>query len=296
MNAKEIFFETPSGSYSIPNRWSLLDSHQFLMVLDLIGLWHEGVLSPIAVQAQYVCMYLGLDHNKIDKENGMQNLYAISSAIDFIFEYDKETDEYRLRQPLFAVQKFPSIKIAGRSFSGYDVCTSGGMLSVGIEALPFIDALQLLGDGSQESILRLVLLLYQGGWCSEIEIHKLSETLFPQVLADEWRVIRAVAFQFSALASYIFRLPRYSVLRNSNNQSKASAEYSIGMESSLYHLCADGIGTADEVERLPILQYLNLIRQKLIEGVRSMREMGLEMSDISEKTHIDILTVAKILQ
>ena len=68
------------------------------------------------------------------------------------------------------------------------------------------------------------------------------------------------------------------------------------MEASLYHLCADGIGTADQVEQLPILQYLELMRQKLIEGVRSMKEMSMEIGEIADKSRLDVVTVAKILQ
>ncbi len=295
MNNQQITIATATGIYTIPNRWSLLDRRLFLGIIEIIDRWHAGMISPIVAQSMYVCLVLDIDPTRLKNEEGMRNLYSIARMIDFLFDY--EDKEARLREPVFALQLFPSVQIGGQTFPGYDICTSGGMLSVDIAALRFIDALQALGDSRDESMLRLVLTLYCPGGYSPSDVHRLSATLYPQVRAEEWSVIRAVAFQFSALAAYIFRHPRYAILRGSGESDKGEkSEYALGMEASLYHLCADGIGTADQVEQLPILQYLELMRQKLIEGVRSMKEMGMEIGEIADKSRLDVVTVAKILQ
>ncbi|DBA56189.1 hypothetical protein JFY64_03130 [Porphyromonas gingivalis] len=297
MNTPRITIETPTGVYTIPNRWSLLDRRLFLGTIELIDRWHAGMISPIVAQSMYVCLALDIDPTRIKNEEGMRNLYSIARMVDFLFDYNEDKEEARLREPVFARQLFPSVQLGGQTFPGYDVCTSGGMLSVDIAALRFIDALQALSDSRDESMLRLVLTLYCPGGYSPSDVHRLSATLYPQVSAEEWGVIRAVAFQFSALAAYIFRHPRYAILRGSGESDRGEkSEYALGMEASLYHLCADGIGTADQVEQLPILQYLELMRQKLIEGVRSMKEMGMEIVEIADKSRLDVVTVAKILQ
>ncbi|DBA55717.1 TPA_asm: hypothetical protein [Porphyromonas phage phage022a_WW2931] len=297
MNTPRITIETPTGVYTIPNRWSLLDRRLFLGTIELIDRWHAGMISPIVAQSMYVCLALDIDPTRIKNEEGMRNLYSIARMVDFLFDYNEDKEEARLREPVFARQLFPSVQLGGQTFPGYDVCTSVGMLSVDIAALRFIDALQALSDSRDESMLRLVLTLYCPGGYSPSDVHRLSATLYPQVSAEEWGVIRAVAFQFSALAAYIFRHPRYAILRGSGESDRGEkSEYALGMEASLYHLCADGIGTADQVEQLPILQYLELMRQKLIEGVRSMKEMSMEIGEIADKSRLDVVTVAKILQ
>lgn len=295
MNAPFISFSTETATYSVPNRWQLLSDEMFVPTFDLLEQWSRGELSPAALQSLYVCTALGLDHRKVFKSGGGENLFSISSSVDFLLEYDEKEEAYRMRQPLFTKQFLPRITIAGEELTGYTVCTAGDMLSTDLQSIRFIDALDLLSAGNPIALLRLVLTLYAGSSYSAEEVHRRAEQLADKISEADGLVIRAVAFQFGALASYIFSLPRFALLKNNRQQSEGSQEYAVGLDASLYHLCADGIGSASEVEDMPVLRFLESMRNKLIEGVRSLHDAGVKLLDIEEKTGVPLTIISQII-
>ena len=68
-----------------------------------------------------------------------------------------------------------------------------------------------------------------------------------------------------------------------------------GMLESLYNLSQDGIGDLTTVERMDCITYLIILRKKLIESVKTMRDYKIEKTEISEKTGLPIKIINKIL-
>ncbi|ATR90085.1 hypothetical protein CS544_02575 [Porphyromonas gingivalis] len=295
MNASVITFSTPGGEYAIPNRWQTLEEEHFLPTFSLLERWVGGKLSPIELQTLYVCTVLGVDHRKVFDAGGGENLYTIAGTIDFLLSYDSSEDRYQIRQPLFARQFLPRIRLCGEELVGYTVCTAGGMLSTDLQSIRFIDALDLLAAGTPDSLLSLTLTLYAGGVYSAESVHRRAGAMQARLTEDEARLVRAVAFQFGAFASYIFSLPRYELLKGRDRSSAEKSEYALGLEHTLYSLCSDGLGTASEVEGMPVLRFLETMRAKLIEGIRSMHEAGVKIFDIEEKTGVDVATISQII-
>lgn len=295
-NPERIYFATATDRYSVPNRYELLSSEQYLYIMELLARWSAGELSPIELQALYVCHCLGLKAKRIDAE-GMPNLYQIASAIDFILEYDAESDSYKPSQPLFAKQLLPALELDGTIYQGYAVNTAGGMLSIGLSSLAFIDALDLLPLTDRTARLRLALTLYNKEY-NPAQIHELSAKLADRITPADELALEGVAFNFAALAGFLFRLPHYEILvPQGGDKAKAEApsQYRLGLSASLYRLCSEGLGSKTEIEQMPVLDFLEQLRMATIQGVRRLNDMGQKLPDIAEATGLSIAQINRII-
>jgi hypothetical protein len=63
-NRERIYFTTPKGEYSIPNRWELLTPNQFLHLCKLIAEFAAGNATTHDVRLHYVCKMLGIKLKK----------------------------------------------------------------------------------------------------------------------------------------------------------------------------------------------------------------------------------------
>ena len=70
---------------------------------------------------------------------------------------------------------------------------------------------------------------------------------------------------------------------------------STGALESLYNLSSDGLGDVDTIERMNILQYLTILRKKLIDTVRSLHSAKMEKIDIAKETGLPIHIINDIL-
>ena len=86
MNNERIYFTTPKGEYSIPNRWELLTPDEYLHLCHEIAKFAAEKATQYDVRLHFVCKMLGVNLNKIEDEDAMANLIILSEHIDFIFD------------------------------------------------------------------------------------------------------------------------------------------------------------------------------------------------------------------
>ena len=77
--------------------------------------------------------------------------------------------------------------------------------------------------------------------------------------------------------------------------TEQQAAISTGALESLYNLSSDGLGDVYTVERMNILQYLTILRKKLIDTVRSLHSAKMEKIDIANETGLPIYIINDIL-
>lgn len=283
MNAPYIEFKTKSGWYNLINRWELLTPEQYFFLCSLLLGYSQGKLSYRELHIAYVCHCLELDAHKIKGATANENLYLLSSQIDFIFKNQKYINN------CFLAQLVPFLILNKHVYPAYKIQTSCGTLTCTLTAMQFIEAYELIGCPAGKLPLMAAILYYPGQYTSE-GAHALSAT-FANI---DSVTLQAIALNFQALVNYLFSCTPFSILHISGKKDH-KPQISIGMTESLYNLSADGLGNVEVIEQMPVIKYLTILRKKLIESVTTMHTSGIDLVEISEKSGLLIKTIKQII-
>lgn len=319
-----IDFIVKGTQYSIPNSWEDLTPYLFQALIRDISLMAKGEISIAMVRVNYVCRVMGWRLKKIKNSDGWANLAWLAEQVTFPFtivypdndaalqDLDSETRKLCKRIPphrltgitiaryltklpynyaadsCFCKQLIPAIYLDDESYSAYKIDTSFNRLTCSLTALQFIEARSLIG-GSLEQLPLLVAILYYPDRYSSDGAHSLAHK-FVKLPVDE---LTAIAFNFQAFVNYLFTKTEFKLLTEAQG-TKVSA-ISTGALESLYNLSSDGLGDVDTVERMNILQYLTILRKKLIDTVRSLHSAKMEKIDIAKETGLPIHIINDIL-
>lgn len=320
-----IDFIAKGTQYSIPNSWEGITPYLFQSLIHDIGLMAKGKLSVAMVRVNYVCRVMGWKLKKIKDSDGWTNLAWLAEQVTFPFtivypdndaalqDLDSDTRKLCKRIPphrltgitiarylsklpynyavdsCFCKQMIPVIRFNDEElYSAYTIDTSFNRLTCSLTALQFIEARSLIG-GSLEQLPLLAAILYYPDRYSSDGAHSLAHK-FVKLPADE---LTAIAFNFQAFVNYLFTKTEFKLLTEAQG-TKVSA-ISTGALESLYNLSSDGLGDVDTVERMNILQYLTILRKKLIDTVRSLHSAKMEKIDIAKETGLPIHIINDIL-
>ena len=320
-----IDFIAKGTQYSIPNSWEGITPYLFQSLIHDIGLMAKGKLSVAMVRVNYVCRVMGWKLKKIKDSDGWANLAWLAEQVTFPFtivypdndaalqDLDSDTRKLCKRIPphrltgitiarylsklpynyavdsCFCKQMIPVIRFNDDElYSAYTIDTSFNRLTCSLTALQFIEARSLIG-GSLEQLPLLAAILYFPDRYSSDGAHSLAHK-FVKLPVDE---LTAIAFNFQAFVNYLFTKTEFKLLTEAKN-TKVSA-ISTGALESLYNLSSDGLGDVDTIERMNILQYLTILRKKLIDTVRSLHSAKMEKVDIANETGLPIHLINDIL-
>ena len=311
--------------YRIPNRWELISNdYNYLQLVKDILLMSEGKLSPAMVRINYICRYFGWNYKKIKDEDAFANLVMLAEQVTFMFQISYPNNDealqglddysyslckripperlsgitlakvlkrldYRFTLDLcFCRQFMPYLTVAGKHYTGYTISTSFDTLSTSLTALQFIEARQLVNQGEKMLPLMAAILYHPFPYTSE-SAHKRAES-FKAVPRDK---LYAISLNFQAFVNFLFTKTRYSIL-TAGREIKSSA-ISTGALESLYSLSADGYGDVTQVERMGLLQYLTILRKKVIESVRSLNAAKMELVDMEKETGLPLSIIKQII-
>lgn len=311
--------------YQIPNRWELIrNDYDYLQLVRDIILMSEGKLSPAMVRINYICRYFGWNYKKIKDEDSFANLVMLAEQVTFVFRISYPNNDealqglddytynlckripperlpgitlakvlkrldYRFTLDLcFCRQFMPYLTVDGKHYTGYTISTSFDTLSTSLTALQFIEARQLIGQGEKILPLMAAILYHPYPYTSE-SAHQLADT-FKSVPRDK---LYAISLNFQAFINFLFTKTEYSIL-TAGKETKRSA-ISTGALESLYNLSSDGYGDIIHIERMGLLQYLVILRKKVIESVRSLNAAKMELVDIEKETGLPLSIIKQIL-
>ena len=284
---KTISVRANGKVYEIPNSWELLTSDQYLNLIELLSLMENGQYPPGAVKCLFLCYMMKWDLNRIKRdEKVLENFMSIASQITFIFQ---EKDDKFVLDLCFCRQQLPLIFIDKKAYYGYDINTDFQSLTCSLTALQYIEARQLLEMG-EESLPLLAAVLYFGkGQYSSEKAQKLA-LQFRKLPAN---TLRAIALNFTAVNNFLFSKTEFSLLTKFLPQKGSSI--TTDATDALYDLSKDGLGNANQVEKMNVLTYLRILRKKTIEGVKSLKASGMEMAKIADEVGLPIEIVKQII-
>lgn len=312
-------------TYQIPNRWELIrNNYNYLQLVRDIMLMSEGKLSPAMVRINYICRYFGWNYKKIKGEDSYANLVMLAEQITFMFRISYPNNDealqglddytYQLCKRIpperlhgvtmakvlrrldykftldlcFCRQFMPYLEVCGKHYTSYTISTSFDTLSTSLTALQFIEARQLIGQGEKQLPLMAAILYHPYPYTSE-SAHCLAEK-FKTVSRE---VLYAISLNFQAFVNFLFTKTEYSILTAGREMKKSAI--STGALESLYNLSSDGYGDIIQVERMGLLQYLIILRKKVIESVRSLNAAKMELVDIEKETGLPLSIIKQIL-
>ncbi len=321
---RRIEFVVKDKTYGIPNAWELLTPEQYMDVCRLLVDFAAGKYSVMEVRLRYVCRMMGWNPDKVKGDAAWQNLYLLARQADFMFEIvypagtldgvpkeireqarktepadlppaysrylSKQEYKYRI-DACFAKQLIPDFIFDKQQYRGYEIRTDFDRITCNLTAVQFIEARQILSEihGSTDKLPLLAAILYHPGTYSSAGAHRLAgsfKNLDPVLL-------QAISINFQAFTAFLFTRTPFSIL--SAGKDEPLPAICTGMLESLYNLSQDGIGDLTTVERMDCITYLIILRKKLIESVKTMRDYKIEKTEISEKTGLPIRIINKIL-
>lgn len=319
-----IRFVVKGTEYSIPNCWEQVHPDNFIKLLQDVELMASGRLSVGMVRVRYVCNCMGWKLNRFHSTEAIQNLAWIAEQITFpfIIQYPdndaalqdldantrslcKRIDPSRLKgvgisrylqrlpykymlDSCFCAQLVPTFEAIGKFYSAYKINSSFGQLTCSLTALQFIEARKVAAGNPDLLPLLAAILYYPGRYSSEG-----AQQLALDFANLPSKLLKAIAFNFRAFVNFLFSKTEYRLLTAVNADHESAI--STGALESLYNLSADGFGTANDVEQMNLLQYLTIIRKKLIESVRSLYATKMQLADIEKETGLPIHIIRQIV-
>ncbi|MCC8153677.1 MAG: hypothetical protein LIP01_05350 [Tannerellaceae bacterium] len=320
---KSIQFQAGTQKYEIPNCWEALTRKQYEQLLADVARMATGEISPAMVKANYICNIMEWDIRKID-DDGLANLSWLAEQVTFLFNivypdnnkaleeldpasrklFQKTPPEKVTGNPMarylarldyqyvpdacFCAQLLPEVRIKKEIYTGYRISTAFDTLTCSLTALQFIEARELINAGPDKLPL-LAAILYHPGTYNSTSAHQLAGKFrkLPET------TLFGITFNFQAFVNYLFTRTEYSLLTAAKIQTASGI--TTGALESLYNLSSDGLGDITTVEQMNLLQYLILLRKKLIESVRSLAGSEMEHTEISEKTGLPLNIIKSIL-
>lgn len=319
-----IRFTAKGTLYTIPNSWEKLNQYLYEGLIRDITSMTTGEIPVAMVRINHVCRVMGWDPGKIKGDSGMENLNWLAEQVTFPFlisypdhdaaleDLDPETrklckrlpphkltgiglSRYLVRLPYkysidscFCKQLMPVVEANGEIYRGYKIDTSFNHLTCSLTALQFIEARNLMNCSISELPLLVAILYYPESYSSG-GAHELASSFTGLSL----ETLQAIAFNFIAFVNYLFTKTEFKLLTEGESDKKSAI--STGALESLYNLSSDGLGDVDKVERMNLIQYLTILRKKLIDTVRSLHAAKMKTIDIEKETGLPIKIINKIL-
>ena len=324
-----FFGETP---HTFPNKWEELSQDQFLALAELIMKYYADQISMCQLRLLWFKKIAGLDQVKVPRkatDRFIDNVLTASRQFDFFYKLDyagqidslsPETKKLIRKTPpdeinsssgeiryarkleytyqldaVWAKNLIPSIRLNRKtSLNGWTATLDTGTLRTSLTSMQYTmgyDLLSLISSGGGRSaMILLAALLY------DID-HADTNTLALIGQLPDY-ILHGVVLNFQAFVSFVFSCTHFSILWNTDGKpagESAKKEISLAMSDSMYSLCKNGYGNFKDVENMPMMTFLSIMRSDLINAIRSMSASGTETEKIAEQTHLPYEQIRKIL-
>jgi hypothetical protein len=107
-------------------------------------------------------------------------------------------------------------------------------------------------------------------------------------------ILHAIALNFQALVTYLFTRTHFSLLA-AGKKTDPIPEIATGLAETLYNLSNDGLGNIETIKQMPLIEFLIILRKKLIESVKAMHDAKIDLVEITEKTGLSTKIIKKML-
>lgn len=296
MKQQDITIMSGSQTAVIPNSWQGVTPDVFQKFVSNLADHYAGNLTEADIRRRYVLDVMGWRLSRIHDTDTLATVVALADRITFLFtpQQNPTTTYPHLQPPTtspnlnFFAQFVPTIKIGTTEYQAYSVSTAYNNLTTSLTALQYIEAQQALQQGTP-SLPMLAAILY----CPQPYSSTLAQQLAEKMQQLPAVTLMAIQMNFIAFTTALYTQTEFALL--SKFQPKKQSPIATDMADALYDLCADGLGTHEQVEQMNLLTYLRILRKKTIEAVRQMRSLEWDVIKISQETTLPVSVVQQII-
>lgn len=209
--------------------------------------------------------------------------------VEGLLKYGAEINFTMKRNPLLSII-YNDLEMHGPFFE----VDKNGLASTDIMAGEFVDAYEFYSiyqaTGDRLYRRKLCLTLYR----QDRSVYTGAETRVPGYLGTTIiapHVEYAVFLFFQNLLEYLFKSPYGILFGRSENKT---AKISLGMISTIYSLAKEGYGTKEDISRLNLADYLNMMIKQVIDAVSSLRSLDKSDTEIASELELPIETIMKL--
>ena len=282
MKQQDITIMSGSQTAVIPNSWQGVTPDVFQKFVSNLADHYAGNLTEADIRRRYVLDVMGWRLSRIHDTDTLATVVALADRITFLFSPDLTPNLN------FFAQFVPTIKIGTTEYQAYSVSTAYNNLTTSLTALQYIEAQQALTQGTP-SLPMLAAILY----CPQPYSSTLAQQLAEKMQQLPAVTLMAIQMNFIAFTTALYSQTEFALL--AKFQPKKQSPIATDMADALYDLCADGLGTHEEVEQMNLLTYLRILRKKTIEAVRQMRSMEWDVIRISQETTLPVSVIQQII-
>ncbi len=278
-------------TYEIPSRWHELDNVRFISLCAALHRFESGKTEFDRFRLEVVAALLKISlRNMKITDTLTENFFRISEQLTFPYTI---IDDGNRRTVNFSIILDRQMVPSASRRSGYIFSLKDGMVDTSLTAEQYVDAvslMQLYSSDPKPSILnQLFAVLYAGQPYSKQTV----KAVRPHAVPERYKI--AAYYNFRGILEWIRRLPKYDLIFNHSGDRPTAGSSPMGAEGSLYSLAKSGYGSYNEICKLGIFEYLDLLLQQTIESIRQLKGCGLEPTKIAEKTNLSVEQISSVL-
>lgn len=284
----------------IPSTWEELTQEQYCFVIELILLLEHEKIDLLDAKLLFLKKCLGLTkfldkrYSQDVKDNFYSVLLILANKVNFFFT-QQEIDG--VIQHVFSIDilKNPVEKIVTGKGTVYGPVFEirDGIILTDITADEFNDGLDLFNlfaKTGQEVYLNYLTSVFFREKTAENEREAYFELLQKKNIERFRDVNKSITYGFylffASLMKYLTTKSPWKVLWSSEKKNDNPVNL-------IYTLLE--YGSLNEIKRLGLVDYFNLLVKNLTDGVKEMQSAGMQLPEISDKTGIPLKTLTSIL-
>ncbi len=315
-------------SYFLPEKWEELTPDQYLFLLDLLDEYIHGNILANTVGINFAMYVLNIKKPRLmtskQSEQFFENIAWLGDKAAFWwmveFENPKVLDNVdpELNRKLKTtlpddLPQTPEVRVISRykywlepdfvfcsnlipsllKKQGYRFNMDDGLLSTSLTAGQFSAAMtisQQYGKTKKEELLNLLCaILYPVNGHYDFEKAQQQASSFKTLSIQQKQ---GVYINFRGILAFVTQRTKFAILFNAPKQegkTKTKGEkITIGFNKNIYTLSKNGYGDTDQLMKLNLVTFLDLLLNELIDAVKSMQSMDMELNQILSATGLSL--------
>lgn len=277
----------------LPDKWSELSPDHFAMVSGLMKKLSEGQTDIESFRIELALKLLnfvskGWPISPEEESRITENIYRVSEKLTFPLKKVKDNTydlNLNLGRNLYPVIKTKGLTLYGPTFS----IDEKGILDTDMRAEEFCDA---YGYSTAGAIDEMICALYRPSRDKYFDHDNLKNLEAVRALAPE--VKQAIVYFFQYVLEYFHDSEFYGIIFQNDSKQRADKLH-FGMNATIYNLSKAGHGSNEEVGRMVVTKFFDLMAKNIIDMVNELSGMKMEAAEIVEKTGIPLNVIMKII-
>ncbi|TAJ13054.1 hypothetical protein DMA11_10335 [Marinilabiliaceae bacterium JC017] len=314
-------------SYFLPEKWDELTPDQFIFLLDLLNEYTQGKREARSVGINFGMYVLGIkkprwitsQQQELFYENiawlgektafwwkvVYQNRDALNNIDPGLRKKLKRTlpedlpntpevrvlrREKKWLEPDFNFSSniIPTLKLsrAWASCRGYRFSVEDDLLSSSLTAGQFSDAMTIAGQyatGKNSELLNLLCsILYSGANYS----FEKAKNKAPEFCLVKEHIKQAVFINFEGIKAFLTTKTKFAILFRQSDEK--APKITVGFNNTIYTLSKNGYGDTEKLMQLNLVTFLDLMLKELIDAVRSMKDIEMDLDKILKNTGLTL--------